>query len=98
MYQHLSSNNIKDRRALMDAHQQGDYATKQMLHEKYYPYTSQALLEHIEDFIAQLDKLSMKGEERQRNIDDHPRLPLILRHNIFVRETFLQVRMKNFGY
>ena len=98
MYQHLSSNNIKDRRALMDAHQQGDYATKQMLHEKYYPYTSQALLEHIEDFIAQLDKLSTKATDRQRDLDDHPRLPIILKHNQFVREIFMTVRNRYFGY
>ena len=98
LYQYLSSNNIRDRRALMEAHQSDDYETKQALHESYYPYTSQALLDHIEDFIGQLDKLSMKGDDRIRNIDDHPRLPLILRHNQFVRETFMTVRNKYFGY
>ena len=98
LYQYLSSNNIRDRRALMEAHQSGDYQSKQALHERYYPYTSQALLDHIEDFIGQLDKLSMKGEDRVRNIDDHPRLPLILRHNQFVRDTFMMVRNRNFGY
>ena len=98
LYQYLSANNIRDRRALMEAHKSGDYETKQALHESYYPYTSQALLDHIEDFIGQLDKLSMKGEDRVRNIDDHPRLPLILRHNQFVRDTFMMVRNRNFGY
>ena len=98
LYQYLSSNNIRDRRALMEAHQSDDYETKQALHESCYPYTSQALLDHIEDFIGQLDKLSMKGDDRIRNIDDHPRLPLILRHNQFVRETFMTVRNKYFGY
>ena len=82
----------------MEAHRTGDYETKQMLHEKYSQATYQALLEHIDGFIAQLDKLSAKAEDRQRNIDDHPRLPLILRHNSFVRETFMTVRNRYFGY
>ena len=98
LYQHLSSTRIGDRRALMEAHKRGDYETKRMLHEKYYPDTSRALLDHINDFLELLDKLSGKAEERQRNIDDHPRLPLILKHNQFVRDTFLTVRYKYFGY
>ena len=98
LYQHLSSTKIGDKRLLMESHSRGDSETKQILHEKYYPETSQILLDHINNFLEQLDKLSMKGEDRQRNIDDHPRLPLILRHNAFVRDTFLNVRNKYFGY
>lgn len=98
LYQHLSGSNIRDRRALMEAHARGDYAAKQALHEAYYQYTSQALLDHIDGFVAQLDKLSNKAEERRRNIDDHPRLPLILQHNQFVRDTFVTVRNRHFGY
>mmetsp|Transcript_14867 Transcript_14867/g.27036 ORF Transcript_14867/g.27036 Transcript_14867/m.27036 type:complete len:473 (-) Transcript_14867:10-1428(-) len=98
LYQHLSSTKIGDRRALMTAHKGEDVQTKQMLHEKHYPETSRLLLEHIDDFIAQLDKLNGKAEERARYMDDHPRLPLILKHNQFVRETFLTVRNKYFGY
>ncbi len=82
----------------MEAHRTGDYATKQMLHEKYYEYTSAALLAHLESFLEQLDKLSAKAGERQRDLGDHPRLPLILAHNEFVKQTFLAVRMQNFGY
>jgi hypothetical protein len=98
LYQHLSSTKIGDRRALMEAHKRGDYETKRTLHEKYYPDTSRALLEHVNDFLEQLDKLSGKAEERQLNIDDHPRLPLILRHNQFVQDTFMTVRNRYFGY
>eukprot|EP00581_Thalassiosira_minuscula_P016483 CAMPEP_0183718420 /NCGR_PEP_ID=MMETSP0737-20130205/11680_1 /TAXON_ID=385413 /ORGANISM="Thalassiosira miniscula, Strain CCMP1093" /LENGTH=488 /DNA_ID=CAMNT_0025947975 /DNA_START=55 /DNA_END=1521 /DNA_ORIENTATION=- len=98
LYQHLSSTKISDRRELMRAHQAEDYAAKQMLHEKYYHETSRMLLEHIDGFIEQLDKLSGKAEDRKRNIDDHPRLPLILAHNQFVRDTFMTVRNRYFGY
>jgi hypothetical protein len=98
LYQHLSSTKIGDRRALMEAHKRGDYETKRTLHEKYYPETSSALLEHINDFLEQLDKLSGKADDRQRDINDHPRLPLILRHNQFVQDVFMTVRSRYFGY
>jgi len=98
LFQHVSSTKIGDKRALMEAHRSGDYATKQMLHEKYYENTSAMLLEHLESFLEQLEKLSSKAGERQTELGDHPRLPLILAHNEFVKQTFLAVRMQNFGY
>jgi hypothetical protein len=98
LYQYLSGNAISDRRLLMKAHSESDYDTKQMLHDKYYGETSQMLLNHIEEFLAQLDKLSNKAFERMREIDDHPRLPLIMKHNDFVRQSFIAVRQLYFGY
>ena len=73
---------------------ENDFETKQALHEQYYPETSQKLLEHIDDFIHQLDELSSKS--MGRDINEHPRLPLILRHNEFVRNSFLAVRARFF--
>jgi hypothetical protein len=98
LYQHLSGNTISDRRLLMKAHTEGDYETKKMLHEKYYGETSQMLLNHLEEFLAQLDKLSGKAYERAVEINDHPRLPLILKHNEFVKNSFFAVRQMYFGY
>lgn len=98
LYQHVSATRVGDKRALMEAHQRGDYETKQMLHEKYYADTSRLLLEHIEGFLEQLDKLSVKADERNTDFSDHPRLPLIIRHNQFVRDTFMTVRYRYFGY
>lgn len=98
LYQHLSSTNISDKRKLMEAHRTEDYQTKQILHEKYYQDTSYRLMCHIDEFIAQLDKLSNKAVDRQRDLDDHPRLPIILKHNQFVRDIFLTVRNRYFGY
>lgn len=96
LYQHLSATRIGDRRLLMTAHGEGDRITKQMLHEKHCHETSRLLLEHIEEFLAQLDKLGQKAQGR--SVEEHPRLPLILRHNQFVREIFLTVRNRVFGY
>ena len=83
----------------MTAHRTGDYSTKLALHEKYYSKTSSALLAHIDDFLEEIDKLIHKAETVGVHDPDspyikyeHPRLPLIHRHNLFVRETFQAVR------
>eukprot|EP00581_Thalassiosira_minuscula_P017641 CAMPEP_0183717688 /NCGR_PEP_ID=MMETSP0737-20130205/11225_1 /TAXON_ID=385413 /ORGANISM="Thalassiosira miniscula, Strain CCMP1093" /LENGTH=526 /DNA_ID=CAMNT_0025947165 /DNA_START=68 /DNA_END=1648 /DNA_ORIENTATION=+ len=100
LYQHLAeTNNIYDQQALMNAYRQGDYDAKLALHNKHYAATSAALLKHIDDFIEEIDKLIQKAETI--GVSDpnsvyiryeHPRLPLIHRHNLFVRETFQNVR------
>ena len=73
-----------------EAHMNGDAATKQSMHEHYYGETSAALRDHVDSFLRQLEVLSAKAEGKDYN--QHPRLPLILRHNEFVKETFLAVR------
>ncbi len=50
-------------------------------------------MEHIDDILGELDGLSQKSAYGGAVAgDDHPRLPLILRHNDFVRATFMAVR------
>jgi len=87
---------IDDQQALMYAHRQGDSETKNMLHEKHYEATSNTLMGHIDMFIEELDKLIEKantvGRERTYVKNEHPRLPLIIEHNNFVKQTFLNVR------
>lgn len=96
LYQHLSSSKIGDRRSLMKAHKEDDYETKQYLHQQYYEYTSALLLQHINNFLEQLQRLSKKAHGM--DVSEHPRLPLILKHNEFVKETFLRVRHRYFPY
>jgi len=92
---------VEDQQALMNAHRQGDSDTKAMLHEKHYEATSTTLMEHIDMFIEELDKLIEKantvGSERTYVANEHPRLPLIIEHNRFVRDTFLNVRNRYFA-
>eukprot|EP00977_Amphora_coffeiformis_P003216 scaffold597_cov176-Amphora_coffeaeformis.AAC.22 len=90
LYQILETVNPAEQRALYTAHMSGDVATKQALHQQYYAATSAALLDHVNTFIAQLDELSNRAMGRDLKV--HPRLPLILQHNDFVKETFLKVR------
>lgn len=95
LHQILSSSNIAKKRQFHQAHLMNDYETKQFLHEQYYHETSAQLLEHIDTFLYQLDQLSSKSIGR--DFYEHPRLPLILRHNDFVRNTFLTVRARYFN-
>ncbi|KAL7530569.1 hypothetical protein ACHAWF_003432 [Thalassiosira exigua] len=99
--EHLADANVMERQALMTAHRAGDYDAKLALHNKYYPQTSAALLEHVDSFVEDIDKLLAKAETI--GVDDpdsvyvryeHPRLPLIHKHNKFVRETFANVRAR----
>lgn len=94
LYQILSSTNASRRREFYNAHVNGDFETKRYYHEEYYPETSAKLLDHLDTFLDQLDELSAKACEE--DVNEHPRLPLILRHNEFVRDTFLAVRARYF--
>ena len=90
LYQILGMTNKEHQQALYQAHMTNDYQTKQALHEQYYQQTLSALQNHVETFLQQLDELSNRTIGRDLNV--HPRLPLILKHNDFVKQTFLKVR------
>jgi hypothetical protein len=68
----------------------GDASTKNAIHQQYFEQTSRALKNHVDTFLQQLDELSEKA--LAKDLNEHPRIPLILRHNEFVRETFLTVK------
>lgn len=89
LYQALA--NERDvQQAFYNAHMQGDAATKASIHQQYFLETSTALQSHVDKFLKLLEDLSLKSEGKDYN--EHPRLPLILRHNEFVKETFLKVK------
>ena len=98
LYQLLGSANAARRREFFQAHMNCDDDTKYRMHEQYYIETSQQLLHHIDMTVLELDELCAKAEGKDFNTirNEHPRLPLILRHNDFVRETFLRVRSRSF--
>jgi hypothetical protein len=89
LYQNLATDPAIQK-AFYDAHMAGDEATKMSIHEHYYPETLASLQKHVDTFLEQLDQLSEKAVGKDYN--QHPRLPLILRHNQFVKETFLAVK------
>lgn len=91
LYQQLAGNRDVQQQ-LYNAHMNGDAEQKRQIHQQYFPQTSEALLQHIDTFLKQLDELSSKGVGKSEM--EHPRLPLIIKHNQFVKETFLQVRQR----
>lgn len=93
LYMALGETDPATQQQFYQAHMIGDYATKQSLHEQYYPLTATKLADHIDTFLEDLDELQKKGDYGGKVApNDHPRLPLIMRHNEFVKQTFLTVR------
>jgi len=78
------------KQAFYDAHVQGDEATKAGIHEQFRYETLSAIKKHVDTFLESLVTLEMKSYGK--SMDEHPRLPLILRHNQFVKQTFLKVQ------
>jgi len=92
LYQVLGAKNKADQKAFYEAHMSGDNDAKQALHEQYFADTCAALKNHVDMFLVQLDELSAKAVGQDLTV--HPRLPLILKHNEFVRNTFLNVQAR----
>ena len=68
----------------------GDEATKARYQEQYWPYTKEELRSHVDGLIGDIDGWSRTA--RSYDLRTHPRAPLILQHNAFVWDTFVQVR------
>lgn len=90
LYQILGQADQRTQQAFYQAHVSGNTSQKQAIHQQWYPQTLQALQNHVDTFLQDLDRLS--GQADGRDWNKHPRLPLIMSHNAFVRETFLKVR------
>jgi len=90
LYQILQTADPAASQAFYTAHMTGDATSKQAIHQQYYPQTSAVLKYHVDSFLQQLDDLSKRA--RGRDLKVHPRLPIILQHNEFVKETFQRVK------
>ena len=77
------------KQAFYQAHMQGDEQTKAMIHEQFRYQTLSEIKRHVDTFLEALETLEQKSQGR--SFEEHPRLPLILRHNEFVKQTFLKV-------
>ena len=92
LYQILDREDRDTQAAFYEAHLTGDEDTKSAIHQHFAGQTLAALNKHVTTFLVELDQLSAKGDGK--DIYEHPRLPLILRHNEFVKDTFLRVRAR----
>lgn len=75
-----------------DAHVQGDYVTKQAIHQAYALDTAKLVQGHVNRFLISLKALNERAVGKSHA--EHPRLPLILSHNDFVEKTFLRVKQE----
>ncbi|KAL9190542.1 hypothetical protein ACHAXT_000248 [Thalassiosira profunda] len=78
------------KQAFYDAHMNGDENTKAMIAEQFRYETLTEIKRHVDTFLESLEALERKSYGKDMN--EHPRLPLILRHNEFVKETFMKVQ------
>jgi len=90
LYAIVLDNNTEVQKAFYKAHMESDVATKNSIHAQYFSATSAVLKNHIDTFLHQLDELSEKATSK--DIKEHPRIPIIMKHNAFVKETFLKVK------
>ncbi|CAJ1963813.1 unnamed protein product [Cylindrotheca closterium] len=68
----------------------GDEATKNQFHEQYFSYTKEELQKHVDDTLRKLEGWSSKAQSYDPTT--HPRVPVILGHNAFVKQTFMKVK------
>lgn len=93
LYQILELRGEQDiKKEFYNAHMNGDADTKNDIHQRYFQYTSMTLKDHVDTFLKELDELSAKA--LTKDVREHPRIPIILKHNAFVKETFLKVQNK----
>ena len=72
----------------------GEEASKRMYHEKYFHQTHAVLQKHVHYLVNELDELSESSNWRKKDMDRHPRLPLLTKHNEYVR-TILDLVQEN---
>lgn len=90
LYDKILKQDVGVQQQFYEAHMNGDYETKSAIHQQYMLQTASEIKNHVDTFLEQLDILSAKADGKDLN--EHPRLPLILRHNEFVKQTFLKVK------
>eukprot|EP00977_Amphora_coffeiformis_P020707 scaffold8427_cov162-Amphora_coffeaeformis.AAC.3 len=96
LYQNLVSSDPDTAQTLYQAHMTGDAETKQAIHQYYFAETLATLQDHVQTFLQELEKLQRKAASLNPN--EHPRAPIIMAHNAFVRETFLTVQSKLYEF
>jgi SET domain len=90
LYSILKENDPGLQRQFYQAVTSGDEATKNQFHQQYFQYTLEALKNHVDSTLRDLDSLSIKALGKDPST--HPRIPVILKHNDFNKSTFLKVK------
>eukprot|EP00531_Pseudo-nitzschia_arenysensis_P007624 CAMPEP_0116126824 /NCGR_PEP_ID=MMETSP0329-20121206/6528_1 /TAXON_ID=697910 /ORGANISM="Pseudo-nitzschia arenysensis, Strain B593" /LENGTH=462 /DNA_ID=CAMNT_0003620913 /DNA_START=1101 /DNA_END=2489 /DNA_ORIENTATION=+ len=103
LYEQLGkARSMQQQQELYQAVASGDEATKQRLHQDYFTLTFQAIQAHVNFLVNELDELDI-GIETQMgsgaNAYKHLRLPLLQKHNAYIRTILLSVEenLSNMG-
>lgn len=92
LYSKVLGGNADVKQQFYQAHMNGDADTKAAIHQQFMLETATEIKNHVDTFLTQLGALSAKGDGK--DLVEHPRLPLILRHNEFVKNTFMNVKAR----
>lgn len=91
LYQILSEHsNRHDQEEFYNACITGNAELKNAYHQQYLGETISKLKAHVDKFILEMDELYKKAS--MKDLSQNTRLPLIVMHNEFVRETFMRVK------
>ena len=95
LYEQLDKNNSPQKQQFYQAFMSGDEDTKQRIHQENFSLTLQALERHVDFLVNELDELEI-GIDTQRKFGSHasrhPRLPLLQRHNAYVKTILERVQ------
>ena len=102
LYEQLDKNNSPQKQEFYQAFMSGDEVTKQRLHEECFFLTAQALESHVDYLVNELDELEIGIETQSKfgsHAHRHPRLPLLRRHNMYVKTILerVQENLSNMG-
>ena len=90
LYYVLKKNDPSTAQTYYQAVMNGDEGTKQHFQEQYWSYTKEELQSHVNKLLEDLDKWSAKASTYDLNT--HPRVPMILQHNNYVKGIFANVK------
>ena len=99
LYRLLGDIDKQEQQKLYQAHMTGNYEIKQAMHQQYYSQTLKVLMKHIDDFLDDLDALSVTAQVYADSTSTpNPRVPLLEKHNEFVKKTFETVKNRLLSY
>lgn len=90
LYYVLKKNDPSAANDFYNAVMTGDENTKAQYQDQYWSYTKEELQKHVDHTLLLLAKWSAKAASY--DVNTHPRAPLILEHNNFVKDTFFKVK------
>ena len=92
LYEELGKVSPEDQQAFYHACMTGDEVAKQSYHDAGDNFVNiySKLQKHVDYLVNELDELSENSW--RKDIERHPRLPLLMRHNEYIRDGFEKVQ------